>query len=361
VGRSLASTLNRGARKLGYFLILSGCCGLMARAQTAFWATSGAPQTVEVTNDSAAVTLGLKFYSDVAGYVNGVRFYKGPHNTGTHVGTLWTEGGAKLASVTFSGETASGWQQANFSAPVSVAAKTNYVISYLAPKGYYADDQSYNWPAINATPLHVAGSSPGVYAYGSTTTFPSGTWNLSNYWVDLVFTPANSSSPVGTYSITGTVSGAAATLTLSGVSGASTTTGTGGIYSFSGLVNGTYLVAPSQSGYMFTPATASMTISGSSVTGVNFTATVAPAPVQHNVSLSWMASATPNISRYNVYRGTTSGGPYLLVSGSLVTGTAYVDINVPSGQTYYYVTTAIDSNNNESGYSNEAVAVVPMP
>ena len=92
------------------------------------------PSTPEVTNDTASVTLGVKFYSDVPGFITGVRFYKGSHNTGTHVGTLWASSGTKLASVTFSGETASGWQQANFSTPISIVANATYVISYLAPR-----------------------------------------------------------------------------------------------------------------------------------------------------------------------------------------------------------------------------------
>ncbi len=79
------------------------------------WTASQVPATTEVTNDTASVTLGLKFYSDVAGFVTGVRFYKGSRNTGTHVGTLWSASGTKLASATFSGETSSGWQQVNFS------------------------------------------------------------------------------------------------------------------------------------------------------------------------------------------------------------------------------------------------------
>jgi hypothetical protein len=261
--------------------------------------------------------------------------------------------------VTFSGETASGWQQANFSSPIGIAANTTYVISYLAPNGSYANDQSYSWSTVSASPLHVSGSSPGVFVYGSANTFPSGTWNSSNYWVDLVFVPASSPIPGSTYGISGTVSGSAATLTLSGTSSAVTTTGTGGSYSFSGLANGTYLIAPSQTGYTFSPSTASASINSASVTGMNFTATAVPAPVQHSVSLSWTASASPNISGYKVYRGSVSGGPYTLVSPSLIAGTTYIDSSVASGQTYYYVTTAVDSSNNESGYSNQAVAAVP--
>jgi Domain of unknown function (DUF4082) len=321
------------------------------------------PGTGQVTNDASSVTLGVKFYSDVPGSVTAVRFYKGPNNTGTHVGTLWTANGTNLATVTFSGETASGWQQANFSSPVRIAANTAYVISYMAPKGSYAYDQSYAWPAVSASPLHVSGSSPGVFAYSTNPTFPNATWNVSNYWVDLVFVPETSSNPAttGSYSISGTVSGTAATLTLSGASSATTTAGAGGNYSFQGVANGSYVVAPSQPGYTFVPSTASITVNGASTTSVNFTAVSTPATGQHSVTLSWTAGTSPNISGYNVYRSSVSGGPYARVSGSLVTGTSYVDSTVSSGQTYYYVTTAVEGSNGESGYSNEAVAAVPTP
>ena len=155
-----------------------------------FWTTTMVPSTPQVTNDQSSVTLGLKFFSDVPGAVTGLRFYKGSNNTGTHVGALWSSAGAKLASVTFSSETASGWQQATFSSPVNITANTTYVVSYLAPMGSYADQQNYSWSSLNAVPLHVSGSSPGVFAYGTSTSFPSGTWNASNYFVDLVFVPS---------------------------------------------------------------------------------------------------------------------------------------------------------------------------
>ena len=100
-----------------------------------------------------SATLGLKFYSDVPGSVTGVRFYKGASNTGTHVGVLWSSTGTKLATVNFAAETASGWQQANFSSPVSITANTTYVISYTAPNGGHAHDQYYSWPNLNASVL----------------------------------------------------------------------------------------------------------------------------------------------------------------------------------------------------------------
>ena len=50
-----------------------------------------------------------------------LRFYKSAANIGSHVGNLWSTAGTLLATVTFSGETASGWQQANFRTPVLIS------------------------------------------------------------------------------------------------------------------------------------------------------------------------------------------------------------------------------------------------
>ena len=86
--------------------------------------------------------LGVKFSSEVAGRATGVRFYKASTNTGTHIGSLWSSSGTLLASATFTGESASGWQQVTFSTPVTIAANTTYVASYLAPKGHYSETLS---------------------------------------------------------------------------------------------------------------------------------------------------------------------------------------------------------------------------
>jgi len=163
-------------------------------AQTSFWTNSTIPSRQETT-DTNSVTLGLKFYSTQPGSVTGVRFYKGSQNTGTHVGTLWSGAGAKLASVTFSGETSSGWQQANFSAPVTITANTTYVISYLAPRGAYAVQQYFSWSGLTSGSLRPAGAGAGVYTYGSYTAFPSSTYNGSNYYVDVVFVSGTGTSP----------------------------------------------------------------------------------------------------------------------------------------------------------------------
>ncbi len=82
--------------------------------------------------------------------------------------------------------------------------------------------------------------------------------------------------------------------------------------------------------------------------------------IQHTVSLYWNSSSS-SVAGYNVYRGGTSGGPYAKITSSLDAVTAYADGAIQSGHTYYYVTTAVDSNGAESGYSNEVAAQVPIP
>ena len=155
------------------------------------WRITTQPSVADSGPDSS-VEIGVKFRTDVAGYITGLRFYKGVGNTGSHVGNLWNSSGTRLATVTFSGETSSGWQQANFSSPVAVNANTTYVASYHAPAGHYSDDTAYFVTAVDNAPLHALADgtdgSNGVYAYGSSSSFPSSGWQSSNYWVDIIFT-----------------------------------------------------------------------------------------------------------------------------------------------------------------------------
>ena len=163
------------------------------------WPASAAPVTVD-GNDGNAIEVGVKFRVDVSGFVTGIRFYKGATDTGTHTGHLWSSDGTLLASVSFSSETTSGWQQANFSAPAAVAAGTTYVASYFAPNGHYPFDQNvFASAGVDDPPLHALASgvdgSNGVYSYGTASSFPSSSFNSSNYWVDVVFT--TSGAPAG--------------------------------------------------------------------------------------------------------------------------------------------------------------------
>ena len=149
----------------------------------------GTPSTID-SGDTSAVELGVKFTADTSGSITGIRFYKAATNTGTHIGSLWTAGGTQLASGTFTNETASGWQYLTFSSPVAITAGTTYVAGYFAPNGHYSATPSGLSSAFDNPPLHAIANSTsadGVYAYNSTSTFPTSSYNATNYWVDVMF------------------------------------------------------------------------------------------------------------------------------------------------------------------------------
>ena len=98
-----------------------------------------------------------------------------------------------------------------------------------------------------------------------------------------------------------------------------------------------------------------------SVTMETLTGTGAAAPT-HSVSLSWSASESENISGYNIYRAlyTNSCGSFSKINSLLNTGTLYTDSSVANGRAYCYATTAVNTGNVESGFSN-IVSNVPIP
>lgn len=156
---------------------------------TAFPATA-VPTGVD-SFDTSPNELGVKFRVGAPSLVTGVKFYKASTNTGTHLGKLWTASGQLLASGTFTGETASGWQTLTFANPVPVAANTTYVASYYTPTGHYSYTSNYfanQGAGLTAVRLLQSGvdGANGVYRYGSGGGFPNLSWNNTNYWVDVL-------------------------------------------------------------------------------------------------------------------------------------------------------------------------------
>ncbi len=163
------------------------------------WPSTSTPTTTD-TGSNSPLELGVQFRSDSSGYITGIRFYKSAANTGTHIGNLWNGLGTLLASATFTGESASGWQQVNFSNPVAVTANTVYVASYHTNAGHFSDDMNYFVASgVDNAPLHAlangAGSANGVYAFGTASVFPANGYNSSNFWVDVVFSSNFGGSP----------------------------------------------------------------------------------------------------------------------------------------------------------------------
>lgn len=84
------------------------------------------------------------------------------------------------------------------------------------------------------------------------------------------------------------------------------------------------------------------------------------AQTPHSVYLSWDSGSGAAVG-YNIYRGTAKGGPYQMINTALEASTNYTDYTVVSGSTYYYVTTAVNAQGQESAHSNVAEAVIPSP
>ena len=144
------------------------------------------------TTTAPPIDYGVKFRSDGAGDVTGFRFYKGSGDTGTHTGNLWDTTGHLLGSATFTGETASGWQQVSLATPIAISANTTYVTSIFSSAGFYPADQAYFASSgVDAAPLHALRTGVdgpnAVYHEGPVDAYPDQSYNASNYWADVVF------------------------------------------------------------------------------------------------------------------------------------------------------------------------------
>ena len=96
---------------------------------------------------------------------------------------------------------------------------------------------------------------------------------------------------------------------------------------------------------------------GGHVSSVDYSLTI-DQQGSHVADLTWDAG-TGNILGYNLYRGTTHGGPYSQINSSLLSSNSYTDSTVENGTTYYYVATEVNNEGEESGYSNETEAAIP--
>lgn len=143
--------------------------------------------SIVIENDSLPVELGVRVTANTDGRVSGVRFYKGAGNTGTHVGNVWDTNGRRLATATFTGESATGWQTVKLSTPIPLTKGQSVVVSYFAPRGHYAQQQ---YAFTRSQTLSGSGlmADRGVYSYSATSAHPSQSWHDSSYYVEPVWT-----------------------------------------------------------------------------------------------------------------------------------------------------------------------------
>jgi hypothetical protein len=84
----------------------------------------------------------------------------------------------------------------------------------------------------------------------------------------------------------------------------------------------------------------------------------APGPQSNTAAnLIWEFSLASDVTGYNIYKSSVSGGPYTKVASVNASTSSYSDTSVQSGSTYFYVITAVAASL-ESVYSNEVSVTV---
>jgi hypothetical protein len=166
--------------------------------------TTQTPAVTNATDGGSDYELGMEFRTATTGTIDAIRYYKAPSETGTHVGRIWSSTGQLLASVTFTNETGSGWQQQALSAPLTIQANTTYVVSVNANSHFAITNNGIATTLTNGGISAVADGSNGTYSLDPGQ-FPTESLN-NNYFRDIVFTPtpANSNNVPGTVNLTGT-------------------------------------------------------------------------------------------------------------------------------------------------------------
>ena len=131
------------------------------------------------------------------------------------------------------------------------------------------------------------------------------------------------------YSISGNAGIAGATVSYSGTSSGSVTAGAGGSYTIPNLFNGSYTITPSLTGYTFSPTNSNQTVSGSNITGVNFTATQVQVATPTFSPVAGSYSSTQNVT----ISSTDSG-----LSGFAITYTTDGSTPIPGSHGTVYTT-----------------------
>jgi Abnormal spindle-like microcephaly-assoc'd, ASPM-SPD-2-Hydin/Immunoglobulin I-set domain len=254
-------------------------------------------------------------------------------------------------------------------ASFSVAATGSGTLTYQWSKNNLAisgaNSASYTTPPASFSDNNAKFSVTVTDSEGSAMSSPA---TLAVSAATAILTPNATSLPFGNV-ILGSNSILGVAFTNSGNSSVSISNVTisGAGFTASGMSGGQIVTpgATASLNIMFAPAailavTGSVTVTSNATNSpatISLTGTGIPATA-HSAMLGWTAS-TSTVSGYNVYRGTVSGGPYTKINSALVTTTTNTDSTVLSGLTYFYVVTALDSNNVESAYSNEVSATIP--
>lgn len=265
-------------------------------------------------------------------------------------------------------QTIAAGQSAMFSVTATGTAPLTYQWQQNGAPISGANSASYTTPAETTS---ASGAQFTVLVSNSAGSVLSAAATLTVNAVPGTLTPSATSLNFGSVNV-GASSALNVTFTNSGGSSVtvSNVTVSGPGFTASGISSG-LVIAPSQSAVLsvvFAPAASGAAAGSVSVASnasnspVSISLSATAAQPSHSVTLSWTENNSGvTVIGYNVYRGTLSGGPYAKLDSSLLATQSYSDAGVQSGQTYYYVVTAVDSQNVESAYSGQVSAAIPTP
>ncbi len=152
------------------------------------WDDAARP-ALEADPEVAALELGVRFKSAVAGQVVGIRYFLGLQSGGrVDSVSLWDDQGRQIATSNVDFQDAGGWQRVDFPTPVQVQPGRIYTASYHTLSGHYPITEPYFTRTYQRGVLE-APTNAGVYRYGLKSGFPNQAYNNSNYWADVVFKP----------------------------------------------------------------------------------------------------------------------------------------------------------------------------
>jgi hypothetical protein len=170
--------------------------------------TTQTPDNLNITDGAGSAgdyELGMEFTSAKSGQINAIRYYKSPTETGTHLGSIWSNTGTLLGRIAFTNETASGWQQQSLTTPVNIAANTTYVVSVNANSYFVTTANGISTTITNGDLSAVADGSNGVVD-STPGLFPTLSYNNTNYFRDVVFCPtAVTPNKPGAITVSGSV------------------------------------------------------------------------------------------------------------------------------------------------------------
>ena len=173
-------------------LLGAGACGAQGLSAPHSLLTTQTPAMIHLKDGpTTEYQLGVRFKSDATGEIRAIRFWKDLYERGTHVGRIWSATGTQLATVTFNNETASGWQEQALPTPLRIQANVEYMVSVNTASGFYVATNDSASQLRNGNLASVVESNG---RYGPVGAYPAQSFQSSNYFRDVVFAAAESSS-----------------------------------------------------------------------------------------------------------------------------------------------------------------------